>query len=312
MNPSVDFSRSALSPYPVAIIGSGGRLGGTLMRNWKEKFPLVSLNRSELDLADAQAVEAAMRELVSRGVRCVVNASGMTSLEICEEQPDLARRVNAEAVQEMARICAENGIRLMHFSTDYVFDGKKERPYLEEDAPGPLSVYGESKLEGERAVLEADGGHLVFRVAWVFGPGRPAFPDMVIRRALDGGEVAVVADKWASPTSAEDVADWLLPLVLRAADPSLPGGLFHLCNSGVCSWMDYAVYALETARDIGLGVSTTRPQPLALADMKMFRAPRPVHSGMNTAKFQRAFGISPRSWQEGLRDYILGQYSPRD
>jgi len=293
---------------PVAIIGAGGRLGSTIAAAWQESMPLLTFSRSELDVADEEALAVAIEKCAAAGVRAVVNASGMTSLEDCEDAPELAHRVNAAAVRQMAEACARFKIRFFHFSTDYVFDGKKAEPYVEEDAPCPISVYGESKLCGERTTLEADGGHMVFRVAWVFGPGRPAFPDMVINRAMEGGEVAVVADKWASPTSAGDVAGWLLPLVKRAGDSTLPGGLFHLCNAGICSWMEYAVHALETAQSIGLPVSTTSPKPLALAEMKMFRAPRPVHSGMNNTKFQRTFDISLRPWQEALSEFIKENY----
>jgi dTDP-4-dehydrorhamnose reductase len=269
----------------------------------------LEFSRADVDVADAAALEVALRRCEEAGVCAVVNASGMTNLEACEDDPGMAQRVNGDAVGQMAEHCATSGMRFFHFSTDYVFNGEKQDPYIEEDAPCPISVYGESKLAGERAALEADGGNFVFRVAWVFGPARPAFPDMIIQRALAGSEVAVVADKWGSPTSAQDVASWLLPLVRSAADSSLPGGLFHLCNSGICSWMDYAEHALETAREIGLPVSTTRPQPLELASMKMFRAPRPVHSGMCNAKFQRTFGMTLRPWREALADHIRSQHT---
>jgi dTDP-4-dehydrorhamnose reductase len=312
MNHDVDNSCKSPGSDPVAIFGSGGRLGATLAAAWRDRLPMLPFPRATLDVADSSAVDAAIEECAAAGVRAIVNATGMTSLEACEDHPALAHRVNAAAVAQMARACAEKGIRFFHFSTDYVFDGKKQTPYQEEDAACPLSVYGETKLAGERATLEADGGHMVFRVAWVFGPGRPAFPDMVIQRAVEGGEVAVVADKWASPTSAEDVADWLFPLVKQARDASLPGGLFHLCNSGICSWMQYAEHALEAAQSAGLTVSTTRPAALALAEMKMFRAPRPVHSGMSNAKFEKMFGVHLRSWQDALSEYVRRKYSKRD
>jgi dTDP-4-dehydrorhamnose reductase len=298
----------ALNHPPVAIFGSKGRIGAALVKAWQDDLRLLSFSRLDLDVTDSLAIDAAIEKCAAAQVCAIVNATGMTNLEACEDDPTTAHQVNAAAVAQMAQSCAQKGIRFFHFSTDYVFDGKKQEPYTEEDIAFPISVYGESKLAGERAALESDDRHFVFRVSWVFGLERPAFPDMVIQLATKGEDIAVVADKWASPTSAEDVASWLLPLVKRSQDAALSGGLFHLCNTGICSWIEYAEHALKVAQSIGVNISTTKPTPLALAEMKTLRASRPIYSAMSNEKFQKTFGVRLRSWQDALSEHVQQKY----
>jgi dTDP-4-dehydrorhamnose reductase len=234
----------------------------------------------------------------------LVNASGLTSLEKCEEAPGLAHRINAEAVGEMAAACAKKEIRFVHFSTDYVFDGNAAEPYAEDAPAAPLGVYGKSKLRGEQAALAANPDAYVFRVSWVFGPHRPAFPDMILERALHSESVEAVCDKFASPTYTHDIAFALSPLF--DASPPAPG-LYHFCNTGVCSWVEYARHALECAQRVGLPVRTTEPVPVSLASLPALSAPRPVYSALATAKFARAFAHEPRSWREALADHVAAR-----
>jgi dTDP-4-dehydrorhamnose reductase len=206
----------------------------------------------------------------------------------------------------MAAAAGDCGARFIHFSTDYVFDGRHSAPYTEDDAPNPLGWYGQTKLDGESAVLADAQSHLVVRVSWVFGPDKPGFPDMILDRARTNPHVEAVADKFSSPTYACDVAGWLEPFF----DPSLPGGLYHACNSGECSWRDYGEHALRCAAEAGLPLSTTEVAPLLLKDMKAFKAPRPAHTILSTEKLTRVTGISPRPWQIALREYIQEKYAP--
>jgi dTDP-4-dehydrorhamnose reductase len=200
----------------------------------------------------------------------------------------------------IARLCAERGARLIHIGTDYVFDGLLERPYSEEDEAKPLSHYGETKLEGDHAVLAASPLHCVVRVSWVFGPDKPSFVDAIVRRALTSAEAAAVHDKTSSPTYTEDAALWLAEFL----KPSFPGGIYHLCNSGTCSWRDYGEYALECAQKHGIPVLTTKVAPLKLSDMKAFIAARPPKTPLDTAKFTRVTGIAPRPWREAVEEYF--------
>jgi dTDP-4-dehydrorhamnose reductase len=149
-------------------------------------------------------------------------------------------------------------------------------------------------------VLAASPLHCVVRVSWVFGPDKPSFVDAIVRRALTNPEAAAVHDKTSSPAYTEDLALWLEQFL----KPSLPGGIYHLCNSGTCSWRDYGEYALECAKRHGVPVLTTAVAPLTLADMKAFVAVRPPHTSLDTGKFTRATGITPRPWKDAVEEYF--------
>jgi len=286
----------------ILILGGRGRLAAALAREWSFAHETVSLSRPELDVTDIPALK---RLLASREFDVLVNGTGLTNVDECESRRAEARAVNALAPAAMAAAARDRGARLVHFSTDYVFDGRNSAPYTEDEAPNPLGWYGQTKFDGESAVLADGPSHLVVRVSWVFGPDKPGFPDMILDRARTSPRVEAIADKFSSPTSACDVAGWLEPFF----DPSLPGGLYHACNSGGCSWRDYGEHALQCAAEAGLQLSTTEVEPILLADMKAFKAIRPVHTILCTKKLTRVTGIVPRPWQTALREYI-NKYAP--
>lgn len=289
----------------ILVLGAAGRLGATVVAAWEKRYKVVALARGELDIADLVELE---RKINHIDAEWVVNCSGLTSLEACEENPEMAYRINAEAVGKMAEICSLRGKRLIHFSTDYVFDGEKGEPYLEEDEARPLGIYGKSKLDGERKVLVAGAEHFVFRVSWVFGIGRPAFPDAVIQRALESEKVVAVTDKWSAPTSASDIARWLIPVLEE--DGGRGGGLYHLCNTGACSWLEYAASALRSAKAAGIPVKTICPQGISLSSFGALSAPRPAYSTLATDKFFQRFSCCNRSWQDALDEYVVKQVKP--
>jgi len=276
-------------------------LAAALVRAWSGRFDVEALRRADVDVADAGALERGLR---SREFDVLVNGTGLTNVDACEERREEAQAVNVRAPALMAAVARDRGARFLHFSTDYVFDGEKRVPYVEEDEAGPLGWYGKTKLAGEDAVLSDAPSHAVFRVSWVFGPDKPAFPDQIVTRARTEREVFAIADKFSSPTSACDVAGWVEPFFRR----DLPGGLYHACNRGSCSWQEYGQWALDCAAARGIPLRATMVRPQALADMKCFTAPRPVHTILSTEKLARTTGIVPRSWREALRDHF--DYAP--
>lgn len=280
----------------IAILGSRGRLGGALVRKWKDSHEVHGFARPEFDLLDAKSIRKCLVDPFDWVVNCAAN----TNVDGCEKQPEEARLANTVAARQVAELCAKSGSRLIHISTDYVFDGRSKEPYDEQAKPSPLSVYGRSKADGEFGVLAALPEALVVRVSWVFGPEKPSFVDMLLGRALAQDKVAAIADKWSTPTYTDDLADWLGALI--AADA--PGGVYHLCNSGACTWRDYGEYALECAVAQGLPVKTAKVAPLAIRDMEAFVAERPVHTVMSTSRFSDLLKITPRPWQEAVREYI--------
>jgi dTDP-4-dehydrorhamnose reductase len=287
----------------ILVLGGRGRLAAALARAWSGRHETVCLSRPDLDVADIPGLE---RLLASCEFDVLVNGTGMTNVDECETRRDEARTVNALAPAAMAAAARDHGARFIHFSTDYVMNGLKTTPYTEKDEARPLGWYGRTKLDGELAVLGDSPSHLVVRVSWVFGPDKPSFMDAIIGRALTNPRVEAVADKFSSPTFACDAAGWLEPFFDRA----LPGGLYHACNSGSCSWQEYGAHALRCAAEAGLPLATTTVEPLELKAMKAFKAPRPVHTILSTEKLTRVTGITPRPWQDAARDYIQLKYAP--
>jgi len=289
----------------VVILGNKGLLGGTLAQKWAGRFELNLVSRVELDVSSSSAIASFFEKVQADWV---FNCTGLTSLEACEEKPELAAAINVEAPGTMAAAAARRKIRFVHFSTDYVFDGKTSVPYREEDAASPLGVYGKTKLEGERRTLAASPEHLIFRISWVFGPGRESFSDMVIRKSLAGEPLSIIGDKWASPTSAADLADCLEQWI---ESPRHEGGIFHFCNSGVCTWVDYARHALLVASEVGLPLRTTEVAPVPLEGFPFFHAPRPVFSALDCSKLEKHLDQPPRPWQDALTEYLQHQFSKR-
>jgi dTDP-4-dehydrorhamnose reductase len=288
----------------ILIVGAGGRLGAALVREFDGKFQVTGLNRTQLDLSDLGAVR---EKLGNSGFDVLINAAGFTKVDLCETQPDRAFLINAEAPRVLAEICGEKSSRLIHFSTDYVFDGEKREPYTEEDEAVPISIYGESKLAGEKNVLAAQDRNLVVRVSWVFGPDRPSFIDAMIKGAQEGERVDAIADKFSAPTYTHDIAEMLPQFFERGVD----GGILHFSNAGQCSWQEYAQWALDCCHDAGLPLRVRTVGAGKLENMANWIARRPVYSVLSTAKYTKLTGISPPTWREAVSDYITRFYSKK-
>jgi dTDP-4-dehydrorhamnose reductase len=291
-----------MSSKKILILGGRGRLAASLAESWSQNHEVVSWGRAEADVSNLEKLRT---QLAGVDFDVLVNGSGATNVDGCESAREEARTVNALAPQVMAESASKRGARFIHFSTDYVFDGKNEAPYTETDPANPGGWYGQTKLDGENLVPADSPAHLVVRVSWVFGPAKPSFVDMIIQRALENDHVEAVDDKFSAPTYAPDVAHWLEPFL---AQP-LPGGLYHACNAGSCSWREYGEKALEFAAEAGLALKTTKVGGVPLSQMKQFIAPRPVFSILSTSKLAAATGITPRHWHAALRDYIFEKYA---
>jgi len=287
----------------IIVIGANGRLGAALAREYQGVFSVKAFARSQLDLGKLDQVRSTLSETE---FDLLINCAALTNVDYCESHRDEASLINAESPRLLAEICAEKSAKLVHISTDYVFDGKQDTPYIEEDPPAPLSVYAESKLEGERSVLEVSANHLVVRLSWVFGPDRPSFIDQIIQRARENETVTAVADKFSSPSYTIDVANWL-----RLTWENDAQGILHLANSGACSWQEWAQYAIDVCHNLGVPLKAERVGKLSLTDMKNFVARRPVYTVLSTAKFTALTGVQPRHWREAIAEYISAHVSKK-
>lgn len=288
----------------IVIVGSGGRLGAALAREWAGAGDeIISFNHATLDLGDPAAIRAALEPV---DFDALVNCAALTHVDYCEAHEEEAYRINAHAVGELGAICAAKNARMIHISTDYVFDGEKRTPYLEADAAHPLGLYAASKLAGENVLLEKYPQHLVARVSWVFGPDRPSFIDQILKRALETDALAAVADKIAVPTYTLDLAAWLRPFLqeIRA------GGLLHLCNGGECTWQTYGQFAIDCAARHGVIFKGKKVAAQKMTDIAAFVAKRPVYTVMATEKLTGLTGLKPRSWQDAVEDYVRSRWIP--
>ena len=311
----------------IVILGAGGRLGAALVREFRSKYDVVGFNHAQLDLSN---LEMLREKLSATSFDVLINAAAFTNVDACETERDRAFLINSEAPAVLAEICNEKGAKLIHFSTDYVFDGEKRAPYTEKDQANPISAYGESKLAGEKNVLAADDRHLVVRVSWVFGPDRPSFVDAMIKRAQQNEKVDAISDKFSTPTYTHDIAEMLARVLDDwSRRTSAPGGLgadrlhgiLHFANAGKCSWQEYAQWALDCCVDAGISVKTRTVGALKLDEMTRLRqgsggqapwvARRPVYSVLSTAKYTELTGMSPRTWREAVADYITRSYSKK-
>jgi dTDP-4-dehydrorhamnose reductase len=275
------------------VVGSAGQLGRELVALLGPEVAWAG-DRGEVDAADRAAVEA----LVAR-VRpdVVFNAVAYNRVDAAETEPEAAFAVNASAPHFLARAAREAGALLVHYSTDYVFDGTARRPYREDDPPRPLGVYGASKLAGELLVAAAGGEHLVVRTSGLLGRGGSqqkggSFVERIVARAREGQPLRVVADQVYAPTAAPDLAAASLALVRAGAR-----GLFHVTNAGTCSWHELAVAALERLR-------LDRPvERVAAADLRT-PARRPAYSVLDCSRYL-GLGLPPlRPWREALPDCL--------
>lgn len=281
----------------IVILGAGGRLGAALAREYAREFAVRGFNHAQLDIGNFEQVR---RTLADCEFDVLINCAAQTNVDRCETEREEAFRLNGEAAGALAEVCGAKRAKLIHISTDYVFDGDKREPYTEEDEPRPISVYGASKLEGERRVLETDRNHIVARVAWVFGPDRPSFIDAIIKRARTEERVDAIGDKWATPSYTIDLARMIRALISEER----ASGIFHLTNSGSCTWQQYGQWALDCCAAAGIRLKARHVEPLTLAQMKNFVARRPPYTVLSTAKFGMLTGIAPRHWHDAVADYI--------
>jgi dTDP-4-dehydrorhamnose reductase len=253
---------------------------------------VIACDRSALDITDRAQIAAA---LAAHAPDAVINAAAYTAVDRAETERDAAFAINATGAQVLAEACAARGARLVHVSTDYVFDGTADRPYREDDAPSPPGVYGASKLAGERAVIAARG--IVVRTSWLFSATGVNFVRTILRLATERSELRVVADQHGCPTFADDLADAALGLAARAVAGAPLAPLYHACGDSSTTWHGFATAIVDAARQLR-PLACERVAPISTAEYPT-PARRPARSILDTTRI-RALGIVPAPWPVGL------------
>jgi dTDP-4-dehydrorhamnose reductase len=270
----------------ILLTGRNGQVGWELARLLPSLGALVSTGRDELDLADADAIRRVVREAKPQ---LIVNAAAYTAVDKAESEPELAMRINAMAPGVLAEEAKRIGATLVHYSTDYVFDGTKRGAYVEDDAPNPLSVYGRTKLAGERAIRDSGCRHLILRTSWVYGPRGKNFFLTIARRASAGERLRVVNDQRGLPTTSGFLAEKTLALLAKNAS-----GLLHLVPAGETTWYDFA---LEIVRLTG---SQSEVQPIKTGEFPT-AARRPANSVLDNRKASAILGTPMPDWRTLVR-----------
>lgn len=286
----------------ILVTGREGQVVQSLIEKADQRSDLevIALGRPELDLAKPQTVQRAI-EAVKPDL--VVSTAAYTAVDMAEDEQELAFAVNAtgaQAVAEAAKIC---GVPVIHLSTDYVFAGDSDEPYVETDRTGPRSIYGSSKLEGERLVALANPRHIILRTAWVYSPFGKNFVKTMLKLAETRDALSIVSDQWGNPTSALDIADAISQVADHlAATPDFSAyGVYHLVGTGDTNWSGFArtVFS-ESAK---LGGPTATVTDIATADYPT-KAARPANSRLSTAKFHQVFNWSAPHWQVSLHEVV--------
>lgn len=286
----------------ILLFGKGGQVGWELQRSLAPLGELVALDFDSTELhADFSRPEALAATVQAVRPDVVVNAAAHTAVDKAESEPELARALNATAAGVVAAAAQQVGALMVHYSTDYVFDGSGDRPWQESDATGPLSVYGRTKLEGEQLVAAHCARHLIFRTSWVYAARGGNFAKTMLRLAGERERLTVIDDQFGAPTGAELLADVTAHAVRETLRDSGKAGLYHLVAAGVTSWHGYARFVLEQAQAAGVTLKAG-PQAVDAVPTSAFATPatRPANSRLDTRKLQETFGLTLPDWQQGV------------
>jgi len=292
----------------ILLLGKNGQVGWELQRSLAPLGEVLALDRHSApwcgDLSQPERLAQTVRDYRPD---VIVNAAAHTAVDKAESEPELARCLNATAPEALAKAAAEVGAWLVHYSTDYVFNGHGDQPWQEESVTGPLSVYGQTKLEGEQAIAAACAKHLIFRTSWVYAARGGNFAKTMLRLAGERERLTVIDDQKGAPTGADVIADVTAHAIRSVLQQADLAGIYHLVAAGETTWHGYASHVIAKARqikpDLALKVNVIAPVPTASFPTP---AQRPLNSRLSTHKLQQAFGLVLPPWQQGV-DRMLAE-----
>ena len=294
----------------ILLTGASGQVGGELLKLLEARGEVVAPEREAMDLADAESVRKTIRAVRPRWI---VNCGAYTAVDKAESEPELAYAINAEAVKAIGEEAREISAGVIHFSTDYVFDGLKSSPYVETDSTKPMGVYGEGKLAGENALAESGAGHLIFRTSWVYGATGKNFLLTILKLAREREVLRVVADQHGAPTWSRDLARMTAAVIGRCeamAEDREPadvlvevGGVYHAAGGGETTWHGFAAEAVRLRQEAEPGVRLAEIQAITTAEYPT-PAKRPANSRLNCGLLAKHFGWTMMDWKDSLREVL--------
>lgn len=286
----------------ILLIGSKGQLGQEIEKKGKTLFEsnMVAMDLPEIDITDNRVLEKIFLNLAPS---IVINTAAYTAVDLAETEKEICYAANFSGPSNLARLCKRNNATLIHISTDYVFNGKSNTPYGENDPVSPLGVYGESKAEGEKAVLAESDKHIIVRTSWLYGRYGKNFVKTMLRMGKEKDTLRVVSDQYGCPTCAADLAEAVLTVTGSLMNGMVPNrGIYHYCGEGVTTWYDFAVAIFDIAVELGFG-----PAPAIVpipTEEYPTPAKRPDYSALDCTRIKRDFGIITFPWQKSLRKTI--------
>jgi dTDP-4-dehydrorhamnose reductase len=285
----------------ILLLGKNGQVGWELQRSLAPLGEVIALDRNSTLCGDLSKLDTLAETIRSIKPNIIVNAAAHTAVDKAESEPELARTLNALAPAVLAEEAKRANAWLVHFSTDYVFDGSGDKPWLETDATSPLSVYGATKLEGEQLIQQSDCKHLIFRTSWVYGARGGNFAKTMLRLAQERDSLSVINDQVGAPTGADLLADVTAHAIRVAHQRAEISGLYHLVAGGETSWHGYASFVIELARRAEMQIKVA-PEAIKPVPTSAFPTPakRPHNSRMNTKKLRQTFDLHLPDWQSGV------------
>lgn len=280
----------------ILVTGANGQLGRSI-QSMAERHPSLEFFFTDidtLDICDQEAIDAYIRD---NRIRYIVNAAAYTAVDKAETEKTQANRINHYAVRMLGEVAEATGAKIIHISTDYVFDGKNYRPYVETDHTSPMSVYGWTKLAGENALKEVCTNYMIIRTSWLYSEYGNNFVKTMIRLGNEKDELSVVFDQVGTPTYAGDLAEAILTIIEAGSEGLFVAGVYHYSNEGVCSWYDFALKIMK------LNELSCRVKPIETKDYPT-PAVRPAYSVFNKSKIKETYGLLIPHWEESLRRMI--------
>lgn len=290
----------------ILLLGARGQLGRALFSALNHDFPhwqVVALGRDECDIADPRSL---VDVLNLHRPDVIINGAAYTAVDRAQAEPELAECINHGAVLTLAQEARARGVLLVHFSTDYVFDGTGIRPWAETDKPNPLNVYGASKYAGEQAIQALCPDYLILRTSWLYGGEGPHFARSILGRAREGGPLQVVDDQWGAPTQVHWLARVAMCALSQVLNDPGKGGLYHLACKGETSWYGFASALVREACRLGLLTNSVPVNPIPSANWPQ-AARRPLNSRLDCRLFSTVFGIRLPSWQKQMTIWLASQ-----
>lgn len=279
------------------VVGAGGMFAADLIELLEEKGEVVKGDLPDFDITN---IDVITKKLGDINPDVTINCAAYTAVDKAESEKELAFLVNGKGAENLAMACKETGSRLVHVSTDFVYDGKKCTPYKENDSTNPLSIYGNSKLEGEDHIKSVMDDAIIVRTSWLYGKHGNNFVETIKRLALEREELGIVCDQVGTPTYTKDLAHGIVALL-----DNVRNGLYHFSNEGVCSWYDFAYEIIEMLKDNGIPLSLRKLKPI-FSEEYPTSAERPKYSVLNKSKYKNSTKSEIPHWKDGLKRYFSG------